>query len=60
MKDGDGRNPSLFDKVLDNARWVDDYDQLLDYARTRNEEFGEPMPDAEVVTITNNAWKISD
>jgi Bifunctional DNA primase/polymerase, N-terminal len=58
MRAGDGRNNALFNTVLDHARWADDYDQLLDYARTRNEGYGEPMTDAEVVTITNNAWKI--
>jgi hypothetical protein len=58
MKDGDGRNPALFDKVLDAARYVDDYDQLLDYALTQNSQFGEPMLEAEVAKVTGNAWKI--
>jgi hypothetical protein len=55
---GDGRNNVLFRLVARAARTVDDIDQLLDYARTRNSEFAELMLDAEVVRVVNSAWKM--
>jgi hypothetical protein len=49
MRKHDGRNNALFRRCLRAARHCDDFDQLLDYARTKNGQFGEPMEDERVV-----------
>jgi hypothetical protein len=57
-RDGDGRNAVLFRLVGRAAHHADDLDQLLDYARNRNEFCAEPMADAEVTKIVGNVWKM--
>jgi hypothetical protein len=57
MRAGDDRNNHLFRLVGQAAHCVDDRDALLDFARTRNEEFDEPLPDAEVIAITDSVWR---
>jgi hypothetical protein len=59
MRDGDGRNEALFKLLGRAAHHADDFDQLLDYARTRNEELGEPMDDARVVSTAKSVWKMT-
>jgi Bifunctional DNA primase/polymerase, N-terminal/Primase C terminal 1 (PriCT-1) len=49
------RNNTLFEVCMRAAKSCDDFEQLLDVARTRN-EFPEPLPDAEVVKIATQAW----
>jgi hypothetical protein len=56
MREGAGRNNELFRLVGRAARQADDFKQLLDYAQTQNSQFGEPMPDAEVVKIAKSMW----
>jgi hypothetical protein len=58
MREGGGRNEALFRNLGRAVRHVDDRDQLLDYARTQNEKFGEPMEDAEVVKVAESVWKM--
>jgi hypothetical protein len=58
MRDGDGRNDALFRLLGRAAHHCDDLDQLLDYARTRNDEFGEPTEDVRVVSTTKSVWKM--
>lgn len=57
-REGDGRNSALFRLLGRAAQQVDDRDQLLDYARTKNEQCVEPMEDTEVVKIVNSVWKM--
>jgi hypothetical protein len=58
MREGDGRNNTLFRIVGRGAHHVDDFDQLLDYARTRNSEFAQPLPDEEVLKVATSVWKM--
>jgi hypothetical protein len=46
----------LSDAVAGTAHRVDDLDALLDYARTRNDDFAEPLPDSEVVKMASSWW----
>jgi hypothetical protein len=55
---GAGRNVALFRRSARAAHHCDDFDQLLDYAQTQNEQFGEPMPDTEVVKVAKSVWKM--
>jgi hypothetical protein len=56
MREHDGRNERLSDAVARAAHRVDDMDALLDYARTRNDEFAEPLDDGEVVRMVRGWW----
>jgi hypothetical protein len=58
MQDGDGRNDALFRLLGRTVRNCDDFEQLLDYARTQNEQLGEPMQDARVVSTAKSVWKM--
>ena len=50
------RNSFLFKLLLQQATACDDFDALLDVARSINEDFDPPLPDAEVVKTAGNAW----
>ena len=58
MRTGAGRNVALFRRTARGAHHCDDFDQLLDYAQTQNDQFGEPMPDTEVVKVAKSVWKM--
>jgi hypothetical protein len=57
-REGDGRNNALFSLVGRAAHKVDDFEQLLDCARTRNSDFHEPLDDAEVMKVATSVWKM--
>ena len=50
------RNETLFRLLGRAAHHVDDFDQLIDVARTRNAEFTQPLDDAEVVKVATSVW----
>jgi hypothetical protein len=50
------RNGSLWRHCMQSAHHCDDFDALLDVARTRNAEFTPPLLDDEVVKIATSAW----
>jgi hypothetical protein len=58
MRKGDGRNNALFRLLGRAAHNCDDFEQILDYARTQNDQLGEPMPDAEVLKVAKSVWKM--
>jgi hypothetical protein len=58
MTEGSGRNDALFRDLGHKAHHVAGFDELLIYARSRNAEFGEPMPDAEAITVAANVWRM--
>jgi hypothetical protein len=51
------RNTSLFTYCLRCAPSCDDFEVLLDVARTLNMEFMEPLPDVEIVKTATSAWR---
>lgn len=51
------RNDSLFHYALEQAPYVDDLDGLIDVVRTRNMDCEPLLPDAEVMSIANSAWR---
>ena len=57
MREGDGRNTQLWRQLMKEAHHCDNYEQLLDRARTLNEGFGRPMEDAEVIKCLASAWE---
>jgi hypothetical protein len=59
MREGSGRNNALFRLLGRAAHNCDDFDQLLDYAQTQNDQLGEPMQDAEVVKVAQSVWKMT-
>ena len=54
--DGGKRNDELFNFALEQARFVDDFDALLDVVSTANADLIDPLPVMEVVKLTNSAW----
>ena len=50
------RSDTLFRCLLRQVRFCDDFDSLLDVARTVNMDCNPPMADAEVVRIAKSAW----
>jgi Bifunctional DNA primase/polymerase, N-terminal/Primase C terminal 1 (PriCT-1) len=56
QRQGEGRNNDLWKRVMREAHHVDDFEQLLDRAETLNQEYVEPMPEAEVAKIATSAW----
>jgi len=50
------RNGALFKWCMRQGHHCDDFDALLDVARTRNEEFSPPLTDDEVVKVAKSAW----
>jgi hypothetical protein len=57
MRKGDGRNNELFRQLMRDAHHCDNFDRLLDRARTLNGELGEPMSDTRVVDTAGSVWK---
>jgi hypothetical protein len=54
------RNKTLFRHCMRSAHYCDDFDALLDVARTRNAEFLPPLTDSEVVKVATSAWKYTE
>jgi hypothetical protein len=58
MHANSGRNNRLFRQLCVEVRACDDLDQLMDRARWLNGQFGEPLPDGEVVSVSKSVWRI--
>ena len=54
------RNNALWEHCMRAAHHCDDFDALLDVARTSNASFLPALMDDEVVKIANSAWTIPD
>ena len=59
MRSGTGRNNALFRQLGREAHACDDFDALLDRARTLNDDFAEPMNDARVVSTVKSVWRMT-
>jgi hypothetical protein len=51
------RNTRLFHHCVEQAQYCDTRDDLMDVARTFNDNCEPPLPDAEVVKTAESAWK---
>ena len=54
------RNKTLHSNLLRQARSCDDFDALLDVARSINESFLPPMTDTEVIKTARSAWALEE
>jgi hypothetical protein len=59
VKQGE-RNDKLWRHCMRHARHVETYDELLDVARTFNDECLPPMEDSEVMSAAQSAWRITE
>jgi len=59
MRDHDGRNKALFEQLARDAHHCDDFEQLVDRAKTLNEQFAQPLGDEEVMKIAASVWKMT-
>ena len=50
------RNNTLWRACMKAAKHCDDFDALLDFARTRNEEYVLPLGDKEAMRAAHSAW----
>ncbi len=50
------RNDTLFKFALEQARFVDDFDALIDVVSTENADLIDPLPEDEILKLTNSAW----
>ncbi|RUT32629.1 hypothetical protein EMQ25_05635 [Arsenicitalea aurantiaca] len=58
LREGDGRNPALFNRCLEFARFSPGIEALMEKAMAYNEShFLEPMPEAEVLKVVASAWE---
>ena len=53
------RNETLWRHCMAEAIYTDDFDALLDVARTHNYEFSPPLSDAEVAKTARSAWDMT-
>jgi bifunctional DNA primase/polymerase-like protein/primase-like protein len=59
MTAGSGRNNHLFRSLGHEAHHCDDFDALLDRARTLNDDFAEPLEDEEVIRCARSIWRMT-
>jgi hypothetical protein len=54
------RNSKLWEHCMRQAHHVDTFDELLDVARTFNDNCLPPLEDAEVISAAQSAWKYTE
>jgi Bifunctional DNA primase/polymerase, N-terminal len=59
MRAGDGRNRALWERCMRTGSGRN-LEGMMEIARNANQEFKEPMMDAEVVKIATSAWHYDD
>lgn len=57
MREGSGRNNSLFRRALRTAHHARTQEELIEMVAHANKQFAEPLPDAEVLSCARSAWK---
>jgi hypothetical protein len=56
MRQGDGRNRALWERCMRTGAGCS-FDRMTEIAREANQQFKEPLMDAEVVKIATSAWQ---
>lgn len=57
MREGSGRNDSLFRRALRNAHHAGTQEELVQMVAHANQQFAEPLPSEEVLSCARSAWK---
>lgn len=57
MRDGDGRNNALFHRALRQAHQASTQEELIQMVSHANQQFAEPLPADEVLSVSKSAWK---
>lgn len=57
MRDGDGRNNSLLRPALRSAHHANTIEELIQMVSRANQQFAEPLPESEVLSVSKSAWK---
>ncbi|MGY5793684.1 bifunctional DNA primase/polymerase len=57
MRAGDGRNNSLFTRALRQAHQASTQEDLIQMVQHANQQFAEPLPADEVLSVSKSAWK---
>lgn len=56
LREGDGRNNSLFRRALRCARQARTEEELVQMVAHANQQFAEPLPMDEVLSVSHSAW----
>lgn len=57
MRQGDGRNNSLFRRAMRQAHNASSQEELIQMVSNANQQFAEPLPSDEVLSVASSAWK---
>lgn len=57
LKAGEGRNNSLFRRVMRQAHHASSQEELIQMAIHANQQFADPLPSDEVLSVSKSAWK---
>jgi hypothetical protein len=56
MRQGDGRNRALWERCMRTGAGCS-FDRMMEIAREANQQFKEPLMDAEVIKVAKSAWE---
>ena len=57
MREGDGRNNRLFRRAMRQAHQATTQEELIQMVSHANQQFAEPLPADEVLSVSKSAWK---
>ncbi|ANM10379.1 MULTISPECIES: bifunctional DNA primase/polymerase [unclassified Rhizobium] len=60
MRQGDGRNNSLFTRAMRQAHQAATKEELIQMVSQANTQFAEPLPPDEVLSVSHSAWKYKE
>ncbi|WVT72614.1 bifunctional DNA primase/polymerase [Sinorhizobium chiapasense] len=60
MRKGDGRNNTLFHRALRQAHQATTQEELIQMVSHANQQFAEPLPADEVLSVSKSAWKYKE
>jgi hypothetical protein len=60
MRQGDGRNNSLFKRALRQAHGAPTREELIQMVSQANQQFAQPLPADEVLSVCKSAWKYKE
>lgn len=60
MREGDGRNNSLFSRALRSAHHAATREELIQMVSQANQQFAHPLPNEEILSVSQSAWKYKE
>jgi hypothetical protein len=60
MREGSGRNNTLFRRALRQAHVASTKEELIQMVSHANQQFAQPLPADEVLSVSKSAWKYKE